>query len=110
MLVFVFFLSSQAYSITSTARLMYPHCKEANDITNVYSIISGIGMLLCWLLLTDLIGRVASEVGLFLCALTYFIAFFASAISSLEQTLKDFAGMPFGALSLWEIALGTYPN
>jgi uncharacterized membrane protein YgcG len=56
------------------------------------------------------IGRVASEVGLFLGALIYLVVTFASAISSLNQKLKDFAGMHLGALSLWEIALGMYPT
>merc|ERR1711988_1020532 len=104
-------------------KLFYPHCKEAKDIKDAYSIISAIAMLLYWLLLTDLtvfsmrvsafllvIGRVASEVGLFLGALVYLIVSFASAISSLNQKLKDFAGMHLGALSLWEIALGMYPT
>jgi uncharacterized membrane protein YgcG len=106
-----------------TDTLFYPHCKEAEDIKNAYSIISAIAMLLYWLLLTDLtvfsmrfsafllvIGRVASEVALFLGALLYLIASFASAISSLNQKLKDFAGMHWGALSLWEMALGMYPT
>merc|ERR1711988_1074812 len=104
-------------------KLFYPHCKEAKDIKDAYSIISAVAMLLYWLLLTDLtvfsmrvsafllvIGRVASEVGLFLGALVYLIVSFASAISSLNQKLKDFAGMHIGALSLWEIALGMYPT
>jgi len=104
-------------------KLFYPHCKEAKDIKDAYSIISAIAMLLYWLLLTDLtafsmrisafqlvVGRVASEVGLFLAALAYLIVSFTSAISSLNQKLKDFAGMHLGALSLWEIALGMYPT
>jgi hypothetical protein len=82
-----------------TDTLFYPHCKEAEDIKNAYSIISAIAMLLYWLLLTDLtvfsmrfsafllvIGRVASEVALFLGALLYLIASFASAISSLTKS------------------------
>jgi len=104
-------------------KLFYPHCTEAKDIKDAYSIISAIAMLLYWLLLTDLtvfsmrisafllvIGRVASEVGLFLMALVYMIVSFASAISSLNQKLKDFAGMHMGALALWEIALNMYPT
>merc|ERR1719446_754549 len=99
--------------------LFTPQCEDAKDLQDAYSIISAIAMLLYWLLLTDLtvfsmrisafllvIGRVASEVGLFLGALVYLIDSFASAISSLNQKLKDFAGMHWGALSLWEIALG----
>merc|ERR1719446_1855795 len=106
-----------------TDKLFYPHCKEAKDIKDAYSIISAIAMLLYWLLLTDLtvfsmrfsafllvIGRVASEVGLFLGALVYLVITFASAISSLKQDLKTFAGMHWGALSLFEIALGVFPS
>jgi len=104
-------------------KLFYPHCKEAKDLKDAYAIVSAIAMLLYWLLLTDLtvfsmrfsafllvIGRVVSEVGLFLGALIYLIVTFSSAISSLNQKLKDFAGMHLGALSLWEIALGMYPT
>merc|ERR1719446_400469 len=106
-----------------TDMLFYPHCEEASNIKDAYSIVSAIAMLLYWLLLTDLtvfsmrfsafllvIGCVASEVGLFLGALVYLIVTFASSISSLNQKLKDFAGMHMGALALWEIALGMYPT
>jgi len=106
-----------------TDKLFYPHCTEAKDIKDAYSVMSAIAMLLYWLLLTDLtvfsmrfsafllvVGRVVSEVGLFLGALVYLIVSFASAISSLNQKLKDFAGMHVGALSLWEMALGMYPT
>jgi hypothetical protein len=101
------------YLSAGTDKLFYPHCKEAKDIMDAYSNISAIAMLLYWLLLTDLtvfsmrfsafllvIGRVASEVGFFLGTPIYLIASFASAISSLNQDLKDFAGMHWGALSL----------
>eukprot|EP00930_Biecheleria_cincta_P030927 TRINITY_DN2143_c0_g1_i2.p1 TRINITY_DN2143_c0_g1~~TRINITY_DN2143_c0_g1_i2.p1 ORF type:complete len:659 (+),score=109.21 TRINITY_DN2143_c0_g1_i2:158-1978(+) len=104
-------------------KLFDTHCTEAETMKDAYSIISAFAMLLYWLLLTDLtafsmrisayvlvIGRVASEVGLFLAALVYLIVSFTSAISSLNQKLKDFAGMHLGALSLWEIALGIYPT
>jgi len=106
-----------------TDKLFYPHCTEAKDIKDAYSVMSAIAMLLYWLLLTDLtvfsmrfsafllvVGRVVSEVGLFLGAMVYLIVSFASAISSLNQKLKDFAGMHVGALSLWEMALGMYPT
>lgn len=103
--------------------LFTPLCKKADDLQDAYSIASAIAMLLYWLLLTDLtvfsmrisafllvIGRVASEVGLFLSALVYLIITFASAISSLNHNLKTFAGIHWGALSLFEIALGMFPS
>ena len=37
-----------------TDKLFHPHCKEAKDIKDAYSIISAIAMLLYWFLHTDL--------------------------------------------------------
>jgi len=80
-------------------------------------------MLLYWGLLLDLTifsmrisaytlvcGRVLSEVGLFLGGMGFLILAFSSSISALNHKSKDFAGIPKGALSLLEIALGMFPT
>eukprot|EP00931_Biecheleriopsis_adriatica_P003482 TRINITY_DN10517_c0_g3_i1.p1 TRINITY_DN10517_c0_g3~~TRINITY_DN10517_c0_g3_i1.p1 ORF type:complete len:266 (-),score=69.87 TRINITY_DN10517_c0_g3_i1:195-992(-) len=55
-------------------------------------------------------GRVISELGLFLLALAFLILAFATAISSLNHHLKDFAGIGNGVLSLLQMALTMYPS
>ena len=80
-------------------------------------------MLLYCLLLTDLtvfsmrisafllvIGRVASKMGLFWGALAYVVVSSASAICSLNQKLKNFAGTHKGSQSLWKIAVRMFPT
>eukprot|EP00931_Biecheleriopsis_adriatica_P044430 TRINITY_DN2541_c0_g1_i4.p1 TRINITY_DN2541_c0_g1~~TRINITY_DN2541_c0_g1_i4.p1 ORF type:complete len:578 (-),score=111.83 TRINITY_DN2541_c0_g1_i4:275-1930(-) len=99
------------------------YCDESKDRIDPYSTLSMVCMLLYWALLLDLsifsmrisafvlvIGKVASELGLFLGALTFLVITFASSISALNHTQKDFKGIPTGALSLLNIALGMFPT
>jgi len=103
--------------------LFTTHCPEAASHKEAYATLSMIAMLLYWGLLTDLsilstrissfflvCGRVLSEVGLFLGGLAFLIATFSSSISALNHNSKEFEGIPAGALSLFEIALGMFPT
>jgi len=103
--------------------LFTTHCPEAASHKEAYAILSMVAMLLYWGLLTDLsilstrissfflvCGRVLSEVGLFLGGVAFLIATFASSISALNHNSKEFEGIPAGALSLLEIALGMFPT
>jgi len=103
--------------------LFTTNCPEAESGKEAYATLSMIAMLLYWALLTDLTilstrissfflvcGRVLSEVGLFLGGLAFLIATFASSISALNHNSKEFEGIPKGALSLFEIALGMFPT
>eukprot|EP00931_Biecheleriopsis_adriatica_P044428 TRINITY_DN2541_c0_g1_i2.p1 TRINITY_DN2541_c0_g1~~TRINITY_DN2541_c0_g1_i2.p1 ORF type:complete len:578 (-),score=129.09 TRINITY_DN2541_c0_g1_i2:275-1930(-) len=104
-------------------KLFTQACDDAKDRLDAYSTISMICMLLYWVLLIDLsifsmrisafvlvIGKVASELGLFLGALAFLVITFASAVSALNHSQKDFKGIPKGALSLLEVALGMFPT
>jgi len=101
--------------------LFTTHCPEAADRVEAYSTLSMVAMLLYWALLMDLsifsmrissfflvCGRVLSEVGLFLGALAFLVMTFSSSISALNHNSEDFEGIPKGALSLLEIALGMF--
>eukprot|EP00933_Yihiella_yeosuensis_P030274 TRINITY_DN2393_c0_g1_i2.p1 TRINITY_DN2393_c0_g1~~TRINITY_DN2393_c0_g1_i2.p1 ORF type:complete len:1119 (-),score=311.99 TRINITY_DN2393_c0_g1_i2:283-3639(-) len=103
--------------------LFTQNCPEATSHKEAYSTASMLAMLFYWFLMVDLTifsnqvsaytlacGRVLSEVGLFLGALVFLVTSFASAISCLNQKNKDFAGIPRGALSLFEMALGMFPS
>ena len=83
-----------------TDKLFYPHCNGSQRHEGCTLVYLAIAMLLYWLLLT--------KSGAFLGVLLYLGVTFASASSSLNQELKNFAGMHMGALSLWEIALCMY--
>jgi hypothetical protein len=83
-----------------TDKLFYPHCTGSHRHEGCTLVYLAIAMLLYWLLLT--------KSGAFLGVLLYWIVTFASASSTLNQELKNFAGMHMGALSLWEIALCRY--
>jgi len=98
-------------------------CDASKDRKDAYATVSMACMLLYWALLVDLTifsmrisafvlvcGKVMSEVGLFLGALAFLIITFSSSISALNHTQKDFKGIPKGALSLLEIALGMFPT
>eukprot|EP00933_Yihiella_yeosuensis_P026151 TRINITY_DN20287_c2_g1_i1.p1 TRINITY_DN20287_c2_g1~~TRINITY_DN20287_c2_g1_i1.p1 ORF type:complete len:1012 (-),score=255.36 TRINITY_DN20287_c2_g1_i1:249-3284(-) len=97
------------------------NCEAAASHIKAYSTVSMLAMLLYWVLLIDLTlvstrvsafvlacGLVIAELGLYLFALTFSIATFASSISALNHNVKDFAGIQKGALSLTGIALGMY--
>merc|ERR1711920_1102444 len=79
------------------------------------------GMVLLYVLLIDMavfnnkvsafvlvVGRVMSEVGLFLTALAGVILTFSSALSCLHQKNKDFQGIPQGALALFKMVMKMY--
>jgi len=53
-------------------------------------------------------GRVMSEVGLFLAAMTFFNFAFSSAVNALEQTNSDFESIPKGIVALLEVTVGMY--
>ena len=68
-----------------TDKLFYPHCNGSQRHEGCTLVYLAIAMLLYWLLLT--------KSGAFLAVLLYLIVTFASASSSLNQELKNFAGM-----------------
>eukprot|EP00933_Yihiella_yeosuensis_P050084 TRINITY_DN47847_c0_g1_i1.p1 TRINITY_DN47847_c0_g1~~TRINITY_DN47847_c0_g1_i1.p1 ORF type:complete len:774 (-),score=137.78 TRINITY_DN47847_c0_g1_i1:862-2880(-) len=103
--------------------LFNQNCEEGRSHKQVYSTVSMVAMLFYWALLIDLsvfsvrisafvqvCGRVVSEVFLFLGALAFLVLSFSSSISALNHKNKDFAGIPKGALSLLEMALGMFPS
>ncbi|CAE6962445.1 unnamed protein product [Symbiodinium natans] len=102
--------------------LFTPYCPASLDKKEIYSLFSGIGILLYWALLMDftifsmrisafvlVCGRILVEVGLFLMALTFFILAFATSISALRHQLEDFSGIDTGMVSLMSMALNMYP-
>mmetsp|Transcript_46290 Transcript_46290/g.108445 ORF Transcript_46290/g.108445 Transcript_46290/m.108445 type:complete len:1114 (-) Transcript_46290:184-3525(-) len=102
--------------------LFTPYCPQGIAKKEVYSLFSGIGILLYWALLMDftifsmrisafilVCGRILVEVGLFLMALTFFILAFATSISALRQQLDDFSGIDKSMVSLLMISLEMYP-
>merc|ERR1719343_460488 len=97
------------------------HCDGGERLLFPYSIISTIAMLLYFSLLIDLsvfstrvsawvlvCFRVLSEVALFLLGIGFFCMTFASAISALEQTDPDFAGIPKSGLSLLKVTFAMF--
>jgi uncharacterized membrane protein YgcG len=114
-----------AASSSHAGELFTQHCPSVEDTgrKDAYAAMSMFAMLLYWGLLIDLTifsmrisaytlvcGRVLSEVGLFLGGMGFLIVAFSSSISALNHKSKDFAGIPKGALSLLEIALGMFPT
>jgi len=102
--------------------LFTPYCPQSADKKEVYSLFSGIGILLYWALLMDftifsmrisafvlVCGRILVEVGLFLMAATFFIFAFATSVAALRHQLDDFAGIDTGMVSLMSMALNMYP-
>merc|ERR1711972_126231 len=86
-----------------------------------YSLFSALGMVLFYVLLIDMavfnnkvsafvlvVGRMMSEVGLFLTALAGVILTFSSALSCLHQENEDFQGIPQGARALFEMVMKMY--
>eukprot|EP00930_Biecheleria_cincta_P049784 TRINITY_DN3498_c0_g1_i1.p1 TRINITY_DN3498_c0_g1~~TRINITY_DN3498_c0_g1_i1.p1 ORF type:complete len:1119 (+),score=213.89 TRINITY_DN3498_c0_g1_i1:76-3432(+) len=101
--------------------LFTQECPEGRSTKEAYKTISMLAMSLYWFLLTDLtifsmsisayalvIGRVLSEVGLFLGALVFLIGTFSTSVSVLAHQSPMFEGVPRSALSLYEIALGMF--
>jgi len=100
-----------------------PICEASLPRKEIYSLFSGLGILLYWALLMDftilsmrissfvmVCGRVLQEVGLFLMALVFAILTFATAISALEHQLQDFEGVDDGMIALLLMALRMYPT
>merc|ERR1712187_1075654 len=97
-------------------------CKGAKiDNFFHYSLFSALGMVLFYVLLIDMavfnnkvsafvlvVGRMMSEVGLFLTALAGVILTFSSALSCLHQDNADFQGIPQGARALFEMVMKMY--
>eukprot|EP00933_Yihiella_yeosuensis_P048361 TRINITY_DN4449_c0_g1_i4.p1 TRINITY_DN4449_c0_g1~~TRINITY_DN4449_c0_g1_i4.p1 ORF type:complete len:1155 (+),score=321.65 TRINITY_DN4449_c0_g1_i4:401-3466(+) len=103
--------------------LFNQNCEDAKSHREPYAIFSMMAMILYWILVIDMTvfstrvssfvlvcGKVLSEVALFLGALLFLVITFASSISALSHKNKDFAGIPKGALSLFEISLGMFPT
>eukprot|EP00441_Pelagodinium_beii_P020751 CAMPEP_0197657622 /NCGR_PEP_ID=MMETSP1338-20131121/44744_1 /TAXON_ID=43686 ORGANISM="Pelagodinium beii, Strain RCC1491" /NCGR_SAMPLE_ID=MMETSP1338 /ASSEMBLY_ACC=CAM_ASM_000754 /LENGTH=1138 /DNA_ID=CAMNT_0043234037 /DNA_START=86 /DNA_END=3499 /DNA_ORIENTATION=+ len=107
----------------SGADLFTSNCSATEATKEAYVTISMMAMFLYWGLLLDLTilsmrisafflvcGSVISELLLFLGGLAFLIIAFASSISVLNHTQAEFQGIPKGALSLMEIALGMFPT
>merc|ERR1719215_1084846 len=104
-------------SLESVGRELTETCTESEPLRFSYSVMSSITMLLYFSLLIDLSVfstrisafalmclRVISEVGLYLGAVAFLVVTFASAISSLDQDVDEFAGIPIASMSLLKIA------
>merc|ERR1712187_944941 len=97
-------------------------CKgDKQEVFFHYSLFSALGMVLFYVLLIDMavfnnkvsafvlvVGRMMSEVGLFLTALAGVILTFSSALSCLHQDNADFQGIPQGARALYEMVMKMY--
>jgi len=99
------------------------HCPEEEHILMPYSIASAIAVLLYFVVLIDmavfssrvsafvlLCSQMTREVSLFLVALLACLVVFASAISVLDQGLKEFDNIPKSLFTFLEIATGTFPK
>lgn len=98
-------------------------CPEGSSVRRAYSTASMVAMLLYWLLISDLTilstrisafvyvcGRVLPEVGLFLFALAFLIASFATSISALDFEGQVFTGIDRAALALLRIGFSVFPE
>jgi len=96
-------------------------CTEANDVREIYTILSMLAMLFYFALLIDftalstrlaafvlVAARVLPELGLTLVAVSYVILTFSSAVTTTVEDNADFAGVFKAALSFFEIAIGMY--
>uniref|UniRef100_A0A7S2QH07 Globin family profile domain-containing protein n=2 Tax=Zooxanthella nutricula TaxID=1333877 RepID=A0A7S2QH07_9DINO len=96
-------------------------CPAADSTRFMYSLFSMCAMMMYFLLLIDLsvfstrisafvlmVFRVLSEVGLFLFALSFVLVSFACAVSSLEHSNQDFAGLVESAQTLLKVSLGMW--
>ncbi|CAK9074311.1 unnamed protein product [Durusdinium trenchii] len=100
-----------------------PLCEASLSKKEIYSLFSGLGILLYWALLMDftivsmrissfvmVCGRVLQEVGLFLMALVFAILAFATSIASLSHQLGDFDSIDRGMFALLQMTLKMYPT
>mmetsp|Transcript_23567 Transcript_23567/g.42567 ORF Transcript_23567/g.42567 Transcript_23567/m.42567 type:complete len:1226 (-) Transcript_23567:316-3993(-) len=96
-------------------------CSEANDVREVYTVLSMLAMLLYFALLIDftalstrlsafvlVTARVIPELALTLVAAAYIMLTFSSAVTATNENNKDFDGIARAALSFFEIAIGIY--
>ena len=98
------------------------NCQASESIKDIYSIFSCFAMLLYWVLLMDftlfsmrisafvlVCGHVLADVGLFVLAIVFLVLAFATAISSLNHELANFAGIDSWLASLVQMTLGMFP-
>lgn len=112
------------YCLGDTQGLLFNYsCPAAETHLEIYSNCSMIAALLYWMLVTDIsiistrissyvlvAFRVLSELFLFLSAIIFVTLAFATSMSSLNQSTKDFAGVSKSFMSLIEIFLSMYPT
>merc|ERR1719446_867951 len=95
-----------------------PYCKEIEDFSGVYYSLNMVAMILYYTLLLDLavfnnrvsayvlvIGRMLSEIVLFLLAMSCVLLTLSSAFSCLEQDDEAFKNIGSGIMNLWEMLL-----
>merc|ERR1719439_523915 len=99
--------------------LFMQECEEAIDLRKFpYSVFAMFAMFLYYMLLMDMAvfstrvsayvlacGRMLAEVGLFLLGLFCCILTFSSALSCLNQELKDFHGISNGAFAMFKMLM-----
>merc|ERR1711920_948383 len=103
------------------ADLFTQECEEAADLRVLYSVFAMIAMFLYYMLLMDMAvfstrvsayvlacGRMLAEVGLFLLGLFCCILTFSSALSCLNQKLKEFHGIPNGAFAMFKMLMNVF--
>jgi hypothetical protein len=101
--------------------LFMDSCEEARDLKFFNSILSMLVVFLYIVQCVDLavfsnrvsayvlvIGRMLSELAVFLLALILVLLTFSSALSCLVQPLEAFHGLHIGTLTLWELAMGLF--
>merc|ERR1719356_2330609 len=97
-------------------------CEKAEGLREFpYSFFAMIAMFLYYMLLMDMVvfstrvsayvlacGRMLSEVGLFLLGLLCTILTFGSALSCLNQKLKEFHGIAPGAFAMFKMLMNVF--
>jgi len=112
-------LSCLSAAGTDEDQLFSEFCMEDEKLFRVYSVLGAIGMLLYYFLLIDLtvfstrisafalvIGKILSEVGVFLTALAFIVFSFSTAVCALKQDFMPFKTVPEAAVFLLKIFLG----
>lgn len=98
-------------------------CDASRDFKFINSVISMLSMILYYTLLIDLavfnnrvsayvlvVGRMLSELGLFLIALVVMTLTFSSSLSCLDQKIKRFYGIHEGSLALFEMVMQIFTS
>eukprot|EP00933_Yihiella_yeosuensis_P022233 TRINITY_DN1749_c0_g1_i1.p1 TRINITY_DN1749_c0_g1~~TRINITY_DN1749_c0_g1_i1.p1 ORF type:complete len:1119 (-),score=302.68 TRINITY_DN1749_c0_g1_i1:295-3651(-) len=99
------------------------NCPDGQSKIDIYTDASMLAMFLYWFMVIDLsifsnqvsayvlvCGRVLSEVFLFLGGVAFLILTFSSSLAASTQENENFDSMPKGALSLWMMAIGVFPD